>query len=205
MSDVLAIVAHPDDETFFAGGALAMHALAGCLVTVVTMTDGVGSRYRWWEADLRLSARRERRKAYEVACEALGVKGERDCVFLDQQADTVAQLTINRRVAFHIARHHPSVIYSHAPGDLNVDHRAVSEAVLVETRKSGVEVRMMSPEYPTRCVGQPFTPTLTVGYADNQVAWARRAHAINAYWMEMNATRRFELAMQNEEQFQVVT
>src|SRR3954466_7233349 len=39
---VLAIFAHPDDETICAGGTLAKYASAGAEVRVVSLTDGFG-------------------------------------------------------------------------------------------------------------------------------------------------------------------
>lgn len=46
---VLAVVAHPDDETIGCGGTLARHAADGDVVSVMTFADGVSSR--WPEAD----------------------------------------------------------------------------------------------------------------------------------------------------------
>jgi LmbE family N-acetylglucosaminyl deacetylase len=41
---VVVVAAHPDDETFAAGGLINSCARAGCEVTVITVTDGEGAR-----------------------------------------------------------------------------------------------------------------------------------------------------------------
>jgi LmbE family N-acetylglucosaminyl deacetylase len=158
---VVAIVAHPDDESFFVGGTLVQHALNGDSVTVWALSDGEASRFI--KAGQALNAAIEgRRVAFSAACQHLRANARWCPVFPDQQSDTVPQLTINRKVAAMVAEHDPEVIYTHHVGDLNLDHRRVAEAVLVATR-AGALVRCMSPEWPARCVGPSFVPTFHVG------------------------------------------
>lgn len=155
---VLAIVAHPDDESFFAGGTLALHALNGDEVTVLTLSDGESSRMRCEDVS---DAIRKRYREYVNACAALGADGLSVTCFPDQQSDTVPQLTINLEVERVVRRIDPAIVYTHHVGDLNLDHRRVAEAVLVETR-GGARVRCMTPEWPSRCVGRPFEPSTLV-------------------------------------------
>ena len=82
-------------------------------------------------------------------------------VFPDQRADSVDQLDINRAVEGIIERSEPDIVYTHHPGDLNLDHRRVAEAVLVETR-GRLSVQCMTPEWPGRCIGPPFLGTVRV-------------------------------------------
>jgi LmbE family N-acetylglucosaminyl deacetylase len=158
---VLAVVAHPDDESFFIGGTLVQHALNGDKVSVVALSDGEGSRFE--EECVELSKAIAKRGAeFQQACQHLRVNGGWSLTFPDQQADTVPQLAINRRVEALIAQFTPELVYTHHVGDLNLDHRRVAEAVLVATR-AGALVRCMSPEWPARCVGPAFVPTFHVG------------------------------------------
>ena len=55
---VLAVFAHPDDETLACGGTLARYAREGATVRVLTFTDGVSSR-AWTET--AASRRRQER------------------------------------------------------------------------------------------------------------------------------------------------
>ncbi len=171
---ILAIVAHPDDESLFAGAMLARHAADGCAVHVVALSDGVGSRYRWWQFIARDVAAFERRRDFDAACEVLGVRGTILVAFPDQQADTRSQLRLNRIVNNLIADHNPTLVYTHHVGDLNRDHRCVAEAVLVATR-SGPTVRCMTPEYPSRCVGPKFDPNIHVLLTNEDIQTKLRA------------------------------
>ena len=124
MARILCVMAHPDDETFWCGAALASHALNGDQGCVLILSDGCGSRaegtHRW--------------DAFQSACAHLGVVGRYARAFPDQQADTVSQLSINQHVEASVALMKPSRVYTHFVGDLNPDHRHVAEAVLVATR-----------------------------------------------------------------------
>jgi len=169
MNRILAVVAHPDDESFWCGGTLAKLSSEGALVSVLVMSDGCEAR-----PDTDAMARWV---AYCEAGEELGAAlvSERSC-FPDQQADAVPQLVINRTVESALALYRPDVVYTHHVGDLNIDHRRVAEAVLVATRPgcSSVEtVYHMRPEWPDRCVGPAWAPTHHVGIAETLEAKVR--------------------------------
>lgn len=160
----LVIVAHPDDETLFMGGQIAALRRAGERVVVVALSDGVGSRFRWYQVLARSDARRARAAAFRLACEALDVEGRVCRLFPDQRADRLPQLDLNRAIERLIREYAPATVYSHWVGDLNLDHRHVAEAVLVATRPYSTRyvqrVFAMAPEWPTRAL-QPWTPTTT--------------------------------------------
>ncbi|MFQ5845197.1 MAG: PIG-L deacetylase family protein, partial [Planctomycetota bacterium] len=44
MPSILAVTAHPDDESFSFGGALVVHAAAGCRCALLCLTDGQAGR-----------------------------------------------------------------------------------------------------------------------------------------------------------------
>jgi LmbE family N-acetylglucosaminyl deacetylase len=152
--NVLAIVAHADDESLFCGGTLAKHAASGDHVAVWALSDGVSSR----GGDSGMAAL-ERMTQFFQASAQLRVSTDWSCVFADQQADRLPQLRINKAVEGRIAMHEPDVIYTHHVGDLNLDHRRVAEAVLVATRMHPARILCMTPEFPSRCVGPAFVPT----------------------------------------------
>ncbi len=159
---VLALIAHPDDESFFAGGTLAQHAAQGDAVSIAVLSDGEASRFTRPNTAACRALVERRRTAFEHACWRLGVTQQTwRPTFPDQQADTVSQLFINRVAETLVAWARPELVYTHHLGDLNLDHRRVGEAVLVATR-GGAPIRCMSPEWPGRCVGVPFVPTLYV-------------------------------------------
>lgn len=180
---VLAIVAHPDDESLFAGVMLAKHVADGDTVEVVSMGTGVGAR---GEQGRELKeAEWARRMAFKAACETLGVGWRYLCAYPDQQSDTVPQIEINRSVEAVVQAIPADRVYTHHVGDLNVDHRRVAEAVLVATRM-GPEVYTMSPEFPERCVGPAWAPTVFTGhYAEMSKYHDTKLRACLCYHMEL--------------------
>ena len=156
---VLCFVAHPDDETIGAGATLA-HLAADHDVYVVAFADGVGSRYL--DADVaHAAAARQRAQQFTDACELLGCAGAWIApAFADQESDMVSQLSINRAVEAQLRTWQDReivLVVTHHPGDLNLDHRRVSEAVLVATRHLVCPIWLMAPEYPSRAQG--WAPT----------------------------------------------
>lgn len=89
-------------------------------------------------------------------------------LFPDNAMDTVSRLAVAQRIEQYLASRttFPDVIYTHHPGDLNVDHRRVAEAVVTATRPGGkypvpslyaMEVAS-STEWAFGAVGPHFTP-----------------------------------------------
>ena len=71
---LLAVLAHPDDETFLAGGTLALLARRGWSVSLLTLTRGEGGRRGPFEgSDLSREAFGNLRRAeLKAACALLG-------------------------------------------------------------------------------------------------------------------------------------
>lgn len=171
MADVLVIVAHPDDESLFAGGTIATITAQKMRVRVIALSDGETSRGAGARAVKR------RRKQFAEACAILGAEHTALNVFPDQQSDTVPQLSINKAVEKAIAGEKPRRILTHHVGDLNLDHRRTAEAVLVATRRLDARIYSMTPEYPARCVGPAFIPTEHWGLSRKQFETKLRACA----------------------------
>jgi len=121
MSTVLAVVAHPDDETIGAGGTLARHAAAGDDVHVLVLGDGVTSRYdeRTPAAEAEIERRRERARS---AADTLGVDSITFEDFPDNAFDSIPLLELTQRVETALDRHAPEMLYTHHYGDLSADH-----------------------------------------------------------------------------------
>jgi N-acetylglucosamine malate deacetylase 1 len=126
---LLVFAAHPDDEVLGMGGTIADHALLrGDAVRVVCLTDGSSTQY----PD---DAERRRRKD-EEAVKAAVVLGVTDFVHLefpDMRLDTVPHVEINRVVQEQMQEFDPEIVYVVHP-DVNLDHRAVFDSVIVATR-----------------------------------------------------------------------
>lgn len=71
---LLGVFAHPDDETFSAGGSLAQHVDQGGEAMVVSFTKGQRGQIRDPDAATRRTLARVREQEFYPACERLGVQ-----------------------------------------------------------------------------------------------------------------------------------
>jgi len=109
MGSILAIIAHPDDETFGCGGALALHASKGHDVGVLCLTCSPA----------------ERRSELERAASILGV--DEPIIFPEEKLAGGPE-TI-RRISDVIVEHRPEVVLTHLPFDYHREHRLAHELV----------------------------------------------------------------------------
>jgi LmbE family N-acetylglucosaminyl deacetylase len=141
---LLAVFAHPDDESFGAGGTLAKYARHGVEVHVCTVTDGAAGSYdrnAGVESE-RGSLAQLRRQELACACEVLGVRlhtlDYRDSGMEgmpdNQHPDSLYQAKLEdvaRDVARVIREVRPQVVITHDPGGgyAHPDHIKVHQAV----------------------------------------------------------------------------
>lgn len=133
--NVLAVVAHPDDEVLGCGGTLCRHAVEGDSVFVAVMAQGWMSRLESREEDPE--AEKALGRLREHAGNAAAVLGVKDMVFYDfpdNRMDGSDLLDIIKSIEGCIKRFSPQVVYTHHEGDLNIDHKIVSKAVVTATR-----------------------------------------------------------------------
>ncbi|TRO48815.1 PIG-L family deacetylase [Candidatus Bathyarchaeota archaeon] len=109
MRRVLAIVSHPDDETFGCGGALALNARQGGLSQVLCLTSDPP----------------ERGDELTAACAALDISRP---IIMGLEKISADGSTI-RKVSDHIASFRPDVVITHLPTDYHRDHRETYEVV----------------------------------------------------------------------------
>jgi LmbE family N-acetylglucosaminyl deacetylase len=128
MARVLAVVAHPDDESLGCGATLAKHIAAGDAVSVLVLADGVSSR------GFSVERIKERHGQCRAACKLLGTEDVWIHAFPDNQMDKLPLLQVVQHVELNINRFKPDVVYTHDASDLNVDHRITCEAVRVACR-----------------------------------------------------------------------
>ncbi|HET6875916.1 MAG TPA: PIG-L deacetylase family protein [Jatrophihabitans sp.] len=124
---VLVIAAHPDDELLGPGGTLARHTAAGDDVHAVILADGATSRYD--DAMVGVLA-----DCAEQAGKVLGLSSVQVHSFSDQRLDTVPVVELTRTVEEHADELRPTIVYTHFPGDVNVDHGRVAQAAWIACR-----------------------------------------------------------------------
>jgi len=157
MSDrILVFAAHPDDEVLGMGGTIAVHADRGDRVRIVCVTDGSSTQYPG-DAELRAQKEEEAR----AAAAELGVSDYVHLDLPDMRLDTVPHVEINRVVEEHVRDFAPTCVYTAQP-DVNLDHRALFDSVVVATRPL--------PEQPVRRL-LTYAPTSSTEWTPARLNW----------------------------------
>lgn len=121
--NVLAVVAHPDDELFGCGATLKKLADQGHRIFSCILSSSAEARHNRPALD----------RLREVAREASRMVGIQDSIqheFKNIQMNVVPQLDLVRAVEEAIVRFQPEWIFAHHPGDLNSDHRHCYDATM---------------------------------------------------------------------------
>lgn len=122
MTRVLAISAHPDDETLGAGGTLLRHAARGDEINWIVVTE---PHSKWFSQDFRAAAESQVRaaaKAYSCKYQRLG--------FPTARLDLIAQVDLMQKIGDAIAKIRPEIVYLVHEGDVHSDHAAVFSAAM---------------------------------------------------------------------------
>lgn len=111
MGRLLAVFAHPDDETFMCAGTLAKYASAGHQVTLVCATLGeMGRRMGIPAITTRESLGNLRQLELMAACEALGIDDLRLLGMRDKTLEIYPRKRLAERVLAEIERVEPDAI-----------------------------------------------------------------------------------------------
>lgn len=124
MTDVLAIVSHPDDADIFCGGTIAKHADRGDDVAIVHMTRGEYGGLGDTDQSAVAAKRTEEAKA---SGEVLGASSVEFLDFLDGRVTYSLENRIE--LVRTIREHAPSIVLTHYADDMHPDHRTTSELV----------------------------------------------------------------------------
>lgn len=188
MRTVLIVAAHPDDEVLGAGGVTARLADEGVAVHILILGEGATSRGKVKKGAKAPAAVKALQRAARKAAKLLGAKSVKFGRLPDNRFDSVDLLKIVKLVEAEMKRVAPQAVFTHFPGDLNVDHRLTFEAVMAACRPlPGAAVReIYSFEVPssTGWAGPQriFAPTV---YVDVGRYLLRKLEALAAYKSEM--------------------
>ncbi len=139
---LLGVFAHPDDETFLAGGTLAKYAATGWNVVVLCATRGEAGQ----RGDYRQLTVEEfgelRQREFEAACHALGVRSPLFLDCADQRLARDCWRSATEEIVRLIQRLRPQVVLTFGPDGISghPDHVALSEIVTNAFRESHVLV-----------------------------------------------------------------
>jgi len=150
---LMAILAHPDDESLGLGGTLAKYASEGVETFLVTATRGEAGRYHGHRGDQHHPGATELGRIREAELRAAAsVLGIRDLTFLDYrdtELDRADPREAIARIAFQVRRARPDVVVTFGPDGAygHPDHIAICQ-------------------YATAAVAAAASPSLTASGAD---------------------------------------
>ncbi len=162
MKTILAVTAHPDDESFIFGGTLAVHARAGGRAGLLCLTDGQVGRTGGLCAQAELG--RVRREELRRAAKVLGIPHLFTPGLMDGGLDALTDDGGARIVWDYAARFGADVLLTFGPDGASghLDHKAAyrwtvaaagERSVYVMSWPEGVELpRKMTPLPPTAYV-----------------------------------------------------
>lgn len=200
----MVVVAHPDDECFAFGGALALAAANGVETCVLCLTDGQAAKNRG-DAESAVALGRMRRAEFEASCQVLGVTQHEVLDYHDAQLEFVDFSHAAGRLVEKMRRLQPQVVVTFGQdGGLNThpDHMMVSALATAAFHWSGQAKRYpdagmihqaqrlyhLSTNFfiPGRPAPKPipWTVTLDVSSVREQKNEAFRQHASQAPLME---------------------
>lgn len=173
---LMCVVAHPDDECFGFGGALALAADAGVETYVVCLTDGQAASARG-SAESGAELGRMRRAEFAASCKVLGVTHHELLDFEDGRMEFVDFSKTAGRLVERMRRFRPDVVITFGgDGGLNThaDHMMVSMLTTAAFHWSGRERR-----YPG--LAQVFQPR-RLFYLSTNFFMADRQAPLSAPW-----------------------
>ena len=150
--NVLIVAAHPDDEILGMGGTILKHTSKKDAVTIVYMATGITSR----KANDEIKSSKDKKFQNEIlklrqdalkAAKILQVKNVKFYDFPDNQMDSITLLKVVKAIEREIKLVKPERVYTNHHGDLNIDHRIVSNATITACRpltKSGTVKEVLS-------------------------------------------------------------
>ena len=131
---LMAVLAHPDDESLGVGGSLAKYAAEGVEVFLLTATRGDGGRYHGYHpTDPRhpgpVALAKIREAELRAAASVLGVREVSLLDYHDQQLDRANPLEAVAGIADHLRRVRPDVVLTFGPDGAygHPDHIAICQ------------------------------------------------------------------------------
>ena len=130
---LMAVLAHPDDESLGLGGTLAKYAAEGVEISLVTATRGEGGRFRGHrdppEHPGPVALGRIREGELRAAAAALGARSVALLDYRDGELDRADPREATRRIVGYVRSRRPQVVITFAPDGAygHPDHVAISQ------------------------------------------------------------------------------
>ena len=182
---LLVVAAHPDDEILACGGTLARALSEGAEVCVLFLGEGVSARFPFGSYDSE-KFREESNHRTESAKNALRILGISNAIFGDRyccQFDTLPQITLTKEIEAIMDQFRPTILFTHNPSEVNIDHRLTYEAVEAACRPTRSFIPFQIYTFELICSGNwtfetTFKPNV---FVDVTAFWEKKIAAWHCY------------------------
>ena len=182
---LLVVAAHPDDEILACGGTLARALSEGAEVCVLFLGEGVSARFPFGSYDSE-NFREESNHRTESAKNALRVLGISNSIFGERyccQFDTLPQITLTKEIEAIMDQFRPTILFTHNPSEVNIDHRLTYEAVEAACRPTRSFIPSQIYTFELICSGNwtfetTFKPNV---FVDVTAFWEKKIAAWHCY------------------------
>ena len=182
---LLVVAAHPDDEILACGGTLARALSEGAEVCVLFLGEGVSARFPFGSYDSE-KFREESNHRTESAKNALRILGISNAIFGDRyccQFDTLPQITLTKEIEAVMDQFRPTILFTHNPSEVNIDHRLAYEAVEAACRPTRSFIPSQIYTFELICSGNwtfetTFKPNV---FVDVTAFWEKKIAAWHCY------------------------
>ncbi len=125
--NILVVIAHPDDEVLGGGGTLRKLANEGHDIYTCVLCATADARHD--RPSLKAF-----NKEVEKAHQTIGIKDTFNYEFKNIQFNVIPHLEVVQAIESALLKFKPEWIFTHHPGDLNIDHRVCYEATMAAVR-----------------------------------------------------------------------
>tara|TARA_Y100000816_G_scaffold173675_2_gene124909 strand:- start:1584 stop:2285 length:702 start_codon:yes stop_codon:yes gene_type:complete len=135
-SRLLVVAAHPDDDILGCGGTLSLAKSLKSKIKILYLSEGVSARFGIGNEESKESLRARKIRKQECI-NSLKVLGVKNYVFEERYStkfDTYPLYDLIQSIEREIKLFKPTIIFTHNPSEVNIDHRLTYEAVEVATR-----------------------------------------------------------------------
>ena len=194
---LLAIFAHPDDETFRCGGTLAILAQRGARVQVLTATRGQAGSC----GEPRLCSRDELPAARECelrcACAALGIEPPRLLDYQDGHLGEADPEIIVNQILGIVREVRPQVMLTYGPEGVSghLDHIAIGQFAAEAFRRAGGVAALYTLAVPQSLAGmlgmtqvRAVPDTMITLSVDVSPAWEAKQVAMRCHATQLSST-----------------
>src|SRR5215467_14427199 len=201
---LMAVLAHPDDESLGIGGTLAKYASEGVDVFLLTATRGDNGHYRGYSTADRQhpgssALAKIRETELRAAAAELGVREVSLLDYRDQHLDRVDPREAVAAIARHLRRVQPQVVVTFGPDGAygHPDHVAISQfttaAVVAAADSSFAADRTeTAPHAVSKLYYVAWPESAVTTFLDTRAVWSRVWRAISCHESQIAANDRLQ-------------